>query len=142
MGPIDNTISAGVCAEYISLLFLLHSVPSQPSHVEIETQGTRVQGYVLSLEEENRLAESIAFLANDCDDVDHIPAVCVEQGSTNASLNILLAVNCLSGQSGLQSLQRLKNGFDEIFHILQDVEHGTSVRSSLITSKITDESVA
>jgi len=78
------------------------------------------QGYALSLRNELRLAEALGFLANDSDDVNHIPALCIEENPASASLHVLLAVNSIDGKSGRQSLQRLKSGFDSIFASLED----------------------
>jgi hypothetical protein len=64
--------------------------------------------------------ESLAFLANDSDDVNHIPALCIEQHPTTSSLNVLLAVNCKAWQSGSQPLRRLKEGFDKLFVLLRN----------------------
>lgn len=79
---MENTVNHGsaiVCAENISFLYLLHSVPTLPVRNALETPKTCAQGYVLSLAEKCRLVESLAFLANDSDDVNHIPALCIQQ---------------------------------------------------------------
>jgi hypothetical protein len=112
-----------ICAENIASLFLLHSVPYLPSRNTLKTPKNSAQGYVLSLEDERKLAESLAFLANDSDDVNHIPALCIEQHPTTSSLNVLLAVNRTSCQNGDQSLKRLKEGFDNVFLSLADSLH-------------------
>jgi hypothetical protein len=78
--------------------------------------------YALSVEEERKLTESLAFLANDSDDVNHIPAVCVEQVSGTPSLDVLLAVNRAAWQSGVPSLRRLEQGFRNVFSLLQNVD--------------------
>lgn len=109
-----------ICAENIALLSILHSVPHLPSRHELETRKPFAQGYTLSLRDELKLAEALSFLANDSDDVNHIPALCIEENSASASLNVLLAVNSIHGKSGRQSLQRLKSGFDSIFALLKD----------------------
>lgn len=114
--------SAIVCAENISLLFLLHPVPSLPARNTLETQVNATKIYTLSVEEERKLTESLAFLANDSDDVNHIPAVCVEQGSATPSLHVLLAVNRSTWQSGVQSLHRIEQGFRNVFSLLQNVD--------------------
>ena len=113
-----NHESAILCAENISFLYLLHTVPTLPVRNPLETPKTCARGYVLSLEEECRLVESLAFLANDSDDVNHIPALCIQQNPATSSVNILMAVNCARWQAGAQSLQRLKSGFESIFMVL------------------------
>jgi hypothetical protein len=119
-----NHGSAIVCAENISFLYLLHSVPTLPVRNALETLKTCAQGYVLSLAEECRLVESLAFLANDSDDVNHIPALCIQQDPASSSVTVLLAVNCDRWQAGAQSLQRLKSGFESIFRVLADGGQG------------------
>jgi hypothetical protein len=118
MEPTGYHDSARICAENISLLYLLHSVPTPPFRNTLETKNNHVRGYALSHEEERRTVESLAFLANDCDDVNHIPALCIEQNSTVSSLRVLLAVNSIRWQNGAHSLRRLKEGFHSIFVLL------------------------
>jgi hypothetical protein len=65
--------------------------------------------------------ELLAFLANDSDDVNHIPAFCVEKDLVTSSVNVLLAVNCARWQAGVQSLDRLRTGFERIFLLLATV---------------------
>jgi hypothetical protein len=119
-----NHSSAIDCAENISFLYLLHSVPTLPFRNALEKLKTCAQGYALSLAEECRLLESLAFLANDSDDVNHIPALCIQQDPGTSSVNVLLAVNCAQWQAGAQSLQRLKFGFESIFMVLADGGQG------------------
>ena len=118
---MDSTVHQGpaiICAENVSLLHLLHSVPTPPARNVLVTPKTCVQGYALSLAEERRLVESLAFLANDSDDVNHIPALCIQQDPATSTTNLLLAVNCAQWRAGIQSLRRLKNGFESIFLVL------------------------
>jgi hypothetical protein len=116
-----NHDPAIICAENISFLFLLHSVPTLPSLNTIEARQTCARSGAMSFEEESRLVESLAFLANDSDDVNHIPALCVEQDLAASSANVLLAVNCARWQAGVRSLERLRIGFESIFLLLATV---------------------
>lgn len=118
MEPTVKQGPAIACAENVSLLHLLHSVPALPARNVLETPKTCAQDYVLSLAEECRLADSLAFLANDSDDVNHIPALCIQQDPGTSTTNLLLAVNCAQWRAGIQSLRRLKNGFESIFLVL------------------------
>ncbi|KAH3908695.1 hypothetical protein HBI56_074220 [Parastagonospora nodorum] len=120
MATTSSHSSAVICAENIALLSVLHSVPHLPSRNELEPRTPFAQDYTLSFPKELMLAEALAFLANDADDVNHIPALCIEQNPANGSLNVLLAVNSTDGKSGKQSLQRLKKGFDDLFALLKD----------------------
>ncbi|RGP62435.1 heterokaryon incompatibility [Fusarium sporotrichioides] len=52
-----------VCAENISLLFLLHSFPSVPKATPIRKDQTNEAGYSLPFEKERELASTLAFLS-------------------------------------------------------------------------------
>jgi hypothetical protein len=132
MPPKSNYSHSITCAENISFLYLLHSVPKQPFHNALEAQEHGTEGYALSIEEERRLVEALAFLANDSDDNNHIPALCVELCPASSSLNVWLAVNRLSWQSGSQSLRRLKDGFDLVFAALGDIGNGQSTPLNIL----------
>lgn len=103
-----------LCAESIALLYHLHPVPSLPQRNTFETPKYCTQGYALSLEEEMRVADSLAYLCNDSEDVNHIPALCVEQHPTTSTLNVLLAANSGNGQDQRSSLQRIQVGLQNI----------------------------
>ena len=139
MAPNGNDNPVTICAEYISLLYLLHPVPALPSRNALETQPHREQGYILSLIEERRVTEALAFLSNDKADVNHIPALCVEQDPELSSLNVLLTVNRLGPQSGSQILQRLKLGFNEIFVLLSNVSQGGFSHTPVFSAKKSDK---
>jgi len=127
MAPKINTNPSIVCAEDISLLSLLHSVPTPPSRNPLEVRPHHKQGYTLSLNEERQLVEALAFLANDQEDTNHIPALCVQEKPKLSSLNILLAVNRTGWQDGDQNLRRLIQGFNKIFALLADSEQGECI---------------
>jgi hypothetical protein len=40
-----------------------------------------------------RLVEALAFLSNDSEDVNHIPALCVQENQESSFLSVLTAVN-------------------------------------------------
>lgn len=115
-----------ICAKNISLLFLLHPVPSSPTRNPFTTQKHGTQGYALTLEDDRQLVEALAFLTNDSEDINHIPALCVELCPTRSSLKVWLAVNCARWQSGSQSLRRLKKGFGKVFLTLGKGMHRES----------------
>jgi len=127
MAPKINTNTSIVCAEDISLLSLLHSVPTPPSRNLLEVQPHHKQGYTLSLNEERQLVDALAFLANDQEDTNHIPALCVQEKLKPPSLNILLAVNRTGWQDGDQNLRRLIEGFDVISALLANREQGECI---------------
>ena len=105
-------------AESIALLYLLHSVPTPPSPNSINGLRVHHECYALPFEKERSLAGTLAFLSSITDDPNYIPAVCVEEVPDSAFLNVLLAVNKDSRNDGNQILQRLKQGFEQIFAVL------------------------
>ena len=117
--PCSPTI---ICAENIALLHLLHRVPRPPSINQRDDVLHRTQVYSLSVEEERRLVTTLAFLSYVKDDPDHVPAVCAGQHIGSCTLNIFIAVNRVSAKDGVQSLQKCKNGFEELFATLTRVE--------------------
>jgi hypothetical protein len=124
--------AAVVCAENISLLYLLHSVPALPSHNPIPSVQVNQEGYTLTLMRERSLAGTLAFLSNLKDGPEHIPAVCVQEDPNSASLSVLLAVNQAKLGDGQKVLQELKLGFEQVFALLSKVSDG----GEWITSRI------
>jgi hypothetical protein len=124
MPPKIHNLPAAVCAESISLLYLLHTVPTLPSRNAITELAYHEQGYPLSLIEETRLVDALAFLANTKEDVNHIPALCVQQSKKPPSLNVLLAMNRSSWDAGNQAAQSLREGFQSIFALLAQSHQG------------------
>jgi hypothetical protein len=116
--------AAATCAENISLLYLLHSVPAPPSHNLVDHTPLPQTGYNLSLQRERHLTSTLAFLSNLKDGPDHIPAVCVEEDADSMTLNVLLAVNKARPGDGERVLQDLKLGFERIFVLLSQTPDG------------------
>jgi hypothetical protein len=112
------------CAENISALYFLHSVPESPSRNVLSERRHHEHGYTLSIAEELRLVEALAFLSNANDNPNRVPAICVQEVSGTSTLNVLLAVNQSEWCDGSQSLQQLKEGFVEVFTQLAKLEHG------------------
>ncbi|KAI0116614.1 hypothetical protein F4776DRAFT_673172 [Hypoxylon sp. NC0597] len=116
--------SAVICAERIAALHFLHHVPVSPSPNPVTSIHRRPAGYTLPFEKERGLAGTLAFLAYPKDDVDHIPAVCVEEAK---HLNVIIAINKSGRDSGQQLLGELKMRFEGIFSLLaRDDGSGTS----------------
>jgi hypothetical protein len=124
MPPKPNNNPSVICAESISLLYLLHSVPTLPSRNAIAEVPHREQGYILSFIEESRLVAALAFLANTKEDVNHIPALCIQHSTNPPTLNVLLAVNRSSWNSGSQACQSLREGFQRIFALSAQSRRG------------------
>jgi hypothetical protein len=112
------------CSENVALLYLLHSVPTQPSSNPIKNELFRRNGYYLPFERELSLISTLAFLSSINDDSEHIPAVCVQQSAKPAHLSVLLAVNKTKPGDGNQILQKVKEGFERIFSIISLVQKG------------------
>jgi hypothetical protein len=116
---------AVICAESIALLYLLHSVPLQPSSNETDQLLVRQSGYVLSFARERSLASILAFLSNTKEDPNHIPALCIKENPQSASMNVMLAVNRRTYEDGNQALQDLKQNFENLFAVLSETMKGT-----------------
>jgi hypothetical protein len=121
MPPSTLPSPAVTCAEYIALLYLLHSVPDPPSRNSIDSLPIRQNGYTLSLLQERSLAGTLAFLSSLKDGPEHIPAVCIQEDPQSAFLNVLLAVNKTKPADGKGVLKTLKLGFERIFALLSQV---------------------
>lgn len=121
---------AVTCAENISLLHLLHSVPVSPFSNPINTSLIRQGNYSLSFTQERDLASILAFLSSIKEDPNHIPALCIEECVDSSSLKVLLAVNKTRWGDGKGNLQNIKHRFDEMFAILSAVSEGVSMSSS------------
>jgi hypothetical protein len=104
--------------ESIALLYLLHSVPTPPSHNLVNSVKISHERYTLPFERESSLAGTLAFLSSTTDDPNYIPAVCLEEDPRSAALNVLLAINKAERDRGDQVLQRIRQGFEEIFSAL------------------------
>ncbi|KAI1141150.1 hypothetical protein F5Y05DRAFT_376517 [Hypoxylon sp. FL0543] len=113
--PNDPAI---ICAERIAALHFLHHVPVPPSSNPVTDIHRRSAGYTLPFEKERGLASTLAFLAYPKDNVDYVPAVCLEEVPDAVYLNVLLAVNRPDQSSGRQHLEELKEKFERIFSLL------------------------
>jgi hypothetical protein len=113
-----------ICAENISALHFLNSVPESPSRKVLNERRHYEHGYTLSIAEELRLVEAHAFLSNANNNPNRVPAICVQEVSGSSTLNVLLAVNQSEWCDGSQSLQQLKEGFVEVFTQLTKLGDG------------------
>jgi len=83
---------------------------------------------VLSLRQEQKLAETLAFLAATTDDPAKVSALVVEEMRDGKGMTIRMAVN-----NG--GLQRVKDGFENLARILQSIAmEGCSARKSSLGS--------
>jgi hypothetical protein len=107
MASSKLTSPAIACAENISLLDLLHSVPILPSRNPVPESLQFQQGYVLSAIEETSLVGHLAFLSNTHNNPKYVPALCVQQNPTASSIGVMLAVNRTGWDDGDSMLLEL-----------------------------------
>ncbi|KAL4864154.1 hypothetical protein BDV12DRAFT_201387 [Aspergillus spectabilis] len=117
-----------VCAENIAISYLLRSVPSPPSRNRADCLPAFRRHSKLPFDTERKLAGTLAFIAHSKDDVDHIPAVCLEEDPESGSLNVIFAVNKASYNDGKDAICRIKQGFERIFAILATISESTRYR--------------
>jgi hypothetical protein len=139
MSPQAIPANGVSCSEAISLLYLLHQVPAPPSRNLLTDYGIYAQGYNLSLKDELKLVETLAFLSNIEYNVDRIPAICIHQVPESSSINVLLAVNRTGAGDGNQYLQRLKEGFEPIFALLAKPRHSMRDMAIAIIADCSDQ---
>ncbi|KAI0845841.1 hypothetical protein F5Y00DRAFT_272648 [Daldinia vernicosa] len=118
-------LPAKICAETIAALHFLHPIPSEPFSNPVTSIQCRKDDYTLSFEKERSLCSTLAFLAYAKDDNNNIPAVCLEEGTGAAYLNVLLAINKFGHDGGNQALERLKAEFESIFSLLAHADGTT-----------------
>ncbi|KAB8240460.1 hypothetical protein BDV35DRAFT_401834 [Aspergillus flavus] len=93
-----------VCAENIAISYLLRNVPAPASR--------------------NRTHSStLALIAHSKDEVEHIPALCLEEDTDSGSLIVIFAVNKASYNDGEDTIRCIKQGFEPIFAILVSVSN-------------------
>ncbi|RDW70527.1 nucleic acid/nucleotide deaminase domain-containing protein [Aspergillus mulundensis] len=107
-----------VCAEDIALSSLFHSIPVAPTRNSANSLPTPRKQYTLPFDTERRLVGALAFLAHSKDDVDHIPAVCLEEDA-GSGLKVIVAVNNARYADGEGALLRIERGFERIFAVLE-----------------------
>jgi hypothetical protein len=111
---------AVLCAENISLLFLLHSVPSVPKATPIVRDQTSEAGYSLPFEKERGLASTLAFLSSIREDPNRIPALCIESVPDVCALKVHIAVNKSSFDDGNTDLLEMNRALSEILSQLAE----------------------
>lgn len=110
-----------VCAENIAISYLLRNVPAPPSRNRTYCQTVSGRHSTLSFDTESKLASTLAFIAHSKDDVEHIPALCLEEDTDSGSLSVIFAVNKASYNDGEDTICGIKQGFERIFAILATV---------------------
>ncbi|CAG8016592.1 unnamed protein product [Penicillium olsonii] len=127
---------ATACAELISLNYFFHQVPVPVARNTFDNSSLQ-QDSILPFSEERRLTEVLAFLAKTTDGWTHIPAVCLQQDPLGTSMTVIIAINKKSYHDGDVILQRLKNNFEEVFRVIQSLNHGRCQQNCMEGSKLT-----
>ncbi|OJD18822.1 hypothetical protein AJ78_01154 [Emergomyces pasteurianus Ep9510] len=125
----DPTI---VCAEIIGISSLLHTIPVPPSRNRIDCLLPSETHYTLPFDAERKLAGTLAFLAYSKDDIDHIPAICLEEDPDLGALKVIFAVNKANSEDGSEAIRLIEHGFDGIFAILAGMAIG--IEKQILTS--------
>ncbi|KAK5990418.1 hypothetical protein PT974_08686 [Cladobotryum mycophilum] len=106
------------CAENIAFMTFLGDVPAIPERTRWGTEHDVGSGRVMTREIEKDLVGTLAFLSSIEDDPDKITAVCVQERSHG--MCVVVAANDRTA-CDTPYLQRVKDGFDEIFDVLRMV---------------------
>jgi hypothetical protein len=118
---------AVLCAEDISLLFLMHSVPSVPKATPVHRDQTSEAGYSLPFEKERGLASTLAFLSSVREDPNRIPALCIESVPGACALKVHVAVNKSSFVDGNTDLLEMNRASDKILAPLSRISNSTYI---------------
>lgn len=119
-----SQVPAIICAENVALTCLLHEVPHPPSQNKVHESLIKKQGYILPLQKECDLVETLAFLSKTTDGPEHIPAVCVLQDPSGTCLSVILAINKAAHNSGNDILLKLQEEFKKLFSLLEEAQYG------------------
>ncbi|KAJ0426740.1 hypothetical protein BJY00DRAFT_320396 [Aspergillus carlsbadensis] len=122
------------CAENIAILYLLRSVPAPPSRNCADCLPIFQKHSTLSFDMECKLVSTLAFIAHNKDDVEHIPAICLDEDAESGCLKIIFAVNKASHNDGDKAICRIQQGLDHIFAILATVsETGDPILTAVVS---------
>lgn len=110
-----------VCAESIAISYLLRSIPTPPSRNHAEFLSALKRRSTLPFDTERKLVGTLAFIAYRKDDVEHIPALCLEEDPVSGCLKVIFAVNRVSYNDGEDAICCIQQGLEHIFTILATV---------------------
>ena len=110
-----------VCAENIVISYLLRSIPLPPSRNHAEFLSGLKRRTPLPFDTERKLVGTLAFIAYMKDDVEHIPAICLEDDPVSGCLKVIFAVNKVSYNDGQDAICHIQQGLEHIFAILATV---------------------
>ncbi|KAL2815405.1 hypothetical protein BDW59DRAFT_166810 [Aspergillus cavernicola] len=120
-----------ICAENVAISFLLRKIPAPPSCNGTDCLPAYTRHHTLSFDTECKLADTLAFLAHSKDDVDHIPALCLEEDPDSGILNVIFAVNKANYNDGENAIFRIKQGFESVFAILASISSGSNYKMGM-----------
>jgi len=109
------------CAENIAISYLLRSIPAPPSRNRADCLPGFHRRSSLSFDTERKLVGTLAFITHSKDDVEHIPAICLDEDAESGCLKIIFAVNKASHNDGEEAICRIQQGLERIFSILATV---------------------
>jgi hypothetical protein len=75
----------------------------------------------LPFDTERRLVGTLAFIAHSKDDIEHIPAICLDEDAESGYLKVIFAVNKASHDDAEEAICRIQQGLEHIFAILATV---------------------
>lgn len=130
--PASNAVSL---SEKIVLLQLISQLPGGlsdfgPKSSPGEASEKDDEGRTLSLQQENDIVSTLAFLSGVSNDNNQITAVCLEELPAEEACKVLVAVNKLRPESGQNVLNQIQRGFEQIFRSLSMISSGMSYQLS------------
>lgn len=114
-----------VCAENISLLYLLNQIPSPPTVNTPPLPINLPDRYTLPFAAERSLASTLAFLSSITDSPRCITAICVQEQRGGDSLEIYVAINKRNPKDNNATLDTICGQFNQIFERLSGPGRGT-----------------
>lgn len=130
--PASNAVTL---SEKIVLLQIISQLPGGLSDIgpksspgEASEKGE--EGRTLSLQQENDIVSTLAFLSGVSNDNNRITAVCLEELPAEEACKVLVAVNKLGPESGQNVLNQIQRGFEQIFRSLSTISSGMSYQPS------------
>ncbi|PYH67034.1 nucleic acid/nucleotide deaminase domain-containing protein [Aspergillus vadensis CBS 113365] len=121
-----------VCAENIVISYLLRSIPLPPSRNHAEFLSGLKRRSPLPFDTDRKLVGTLAFIAYMKDDVEHIPAICLEDDPASGCLKVIFAVNKVSYNDGQDAICHIQQGLEHIFALLATVS-GNQIITAVVS---------
>ncbi|KAJ3519937.1 hypothetical protein NM208_g13927 [Fusarium decemcellulare] len=131
----DLNTSGTKCAENIALLYHLGQVVCEPQRNPVEQAKTDASR-TLSLQDERDLVSALAFFSSIRVDPNKVSAVCVHEEPPG--LVVMVAANAKGDGSSSAYLEKMRQGFEEIFSSLKGASDNTVLQAvvSMCRSRI------